>query len=61
LYTVSVPAAPVNRLFAGLSRLEQRLMRLRVRWPLGSSLLTVVEKPCECDCQATVDRYISTA
>jgi len=61
LYTVSVPAAPVNRLFAGLSRLEQRLMRLRVRWPLGSSLLAVVEKPCERDCQATVGRYTTTA
>ena len=41
----TVPAAPVNSLFAGLSRLEQRLMRLDLRWPLGSSLLAVVAKP----------------
>jgi len=44
-YTVIVPPAPVNRLFAGLSRTEQRLMRLGVHWPLGSSLLAVVERP----------------
>jgi 2-polyprenyl-3-methyl-5-hydroxy-6-metoxy-1,4-benzoquinol methylase len=44
-YTVTVPAAPVNSLFAGLSRTEQRLMWLGVRWPLGSSLLAVVERP----------------
>jgi SAM-dependent methyltransferase len=44
-YTVTVPPAPVNRLFAGLSRTERRLMRLGVHWPLGSSLLAVVEKP----------------
>ncbi len=44
-YTVSVPPGPVNRLFASLSRTEQRLMRLGVHWPLGSSLLAVVEKP----------------
>jgi SAM-dependent methyltransferase len=44
-YTVTVPSAPVNRLFAGLSHTEQRLMQLGVRWPLGSSLLAVVERP----------------
>jgi SAM-dependent methyltransferase len=44
-YTVTVPAAPVNRLFAGLSRTEQRLMQRGVRWPLGSSLLAVVARP----------------
>ena len=44
-YTVTVPPGPVNRLFASLSRTEQRLMRLGVHWPLGSSLLAVVEKP----------------
>jgi SAM-dependent methyltransferase len=44
-YTVTVPATPVNRLLIGLSRLEQRLMRFGLRWPLGSSLLAVVEKP----------------
>jgi hypothetical protein len=46
-YTVTVPPGPVNRLFAGLSRTEQRLMRLGVHWPLGSSLLAVLEKPRE--------------
>ena len=44
---LTVPSAPVNRLFAGLSRTEQRLMRLGVRWPLGSSLLAVVARPRE--------------
>jgi SAM-dependent methyltransferase len=44
-YTVTVPSALVNRLFAGFSRTEQRLMRLGVSWPLGSSLLLVVERP----------------
>jgi hypothetical protein len=44
-YTVTVPPAPVNRLFAGISRTEQRLMRLGVHWPLGSSLLAEVERP----------------
>lgn len=44
-YTPTVPPGPVNRLFAGLSRTEQRLMRLGVHWPLGSSLLAVLEKP----------------
>jgi SAM-dependent methyltransferase len=47
LYTVTIPAAPVNRLFAGLSRTEQRLMQLGVRWPLGSSLLAVVARSRE--------------
>ena len=47
-YTVIVPPAPVNRLFAGISRTEQRLMRLGVHWPLGSSLLAVVERPHGC-------------
>ena len=46
-YTVTVPSAPVNRLFAGLSRTEQRLIQLGVRWPLGSSLLAVVARPRE--------------
>ena len=44
-YTVTVPSVPVNKLFAGLSRIEQRLMQLGVRWPLGSSLLAVIERP----------------
>jgi SAM-dependent methyltransferase len=44
-YTITVPPTPVNSLFASLSRLEQRLMRLGLRWPLGSSLLAVVAKP----------------
>jgi 2-polyprenyl-3-methyl-5-hydroxy-6-metoxy-1,4-benzoquinol methylase len=43
-YTITVPPAPVNSVFASLSRLEQRLMRLGLRWPLGSSLLAVVAK-----------------
>jgi hypothetical protein len=46
-YTVTVPSAPVNSLFAGLSRTEQRLMQLGVRWPLGSSLLAVITRPRE--------------
>jgi SAM-dependent methyltransferase len=46
-YTVSVPSALVNRLCAGLSGAEQWLMRLGVRWPFGSSLLAVVERPHE--------------
>jgi SAM-dependent methyltransferase len=46
-YTVTVPSAPVNSLFAGLSRIEQRLMQLGVHWPLGSSLLAVVERSHE--------------
>jgi SAM-dependent methyltransferase len=44
-YTVTVPPAPVNRLFAGISRTELKLMRLGVHWPLGSSLLAVAERP----------------
>lgn len=44
-YTVTVPCAPVNSLFTGLSRTEQRLMRLGIRWPLGSSLLAVIARP----------------
>lgn len=43
-YTVTIPSAPINTLFAGLSRTEQKLMQLGVRWPLGSSLLAVVER-----------------
>ena len=46
-YAVTVPSAPINTLFAGLSRAEQRLMQLGVRWPIGSSLLAVVERPHE--------------
>ena len=46
-YTVPVPSTPINTLFASLSRAEQRLMRLGVRWPIGSSLLAVVERPHE--------------
>lgn len=46
-YTVRVPSAPLNTLFASLSRAEQRLMRFGVRWPLGSSLLAVVKRPHE--------------
>src|SRR5438132_4976525 len=46
-YTVRVPFPPVNRLFVGLSRSEQRLMRFGICWPLGSSLLAVVERPRE--------------
>jgi putative transposase len=44
-YTVNVPSAPVNRLFTELSRLEQRFIHLGMRWPLGSSLLAVIEQP----------------
>jgi SAM-dependent methyltransferase len=44
-YTVTVPPGPLNRLFAGLSRTEQKLMRLGIQWPFGSSLLAVVERP----------------
>lgn len=44
-YTVTVPPTPVNRLFTSLSRTEQMLMRLGVHWPLGSSLLAVIENP----------------
>jgi len=44
-YTVTVPPGPLNRLFAGLSRTEQKLMRLGIHWPLGSSLIAVVERP----------------
>jgi SAM-dependent methyltransferase len=46
-YTVSVPFPPVNRLFVGLSRFEQRLMRFGIRWPIGSSLLAICERPRE--------------
>ena len=44
-YTPAVPPGPINRLCTGLSRTEQRLMRLGVHWPLGSSLLAVIERP----------------
>ena len=54
-YTVTVPPAPVNRLFAGISRTEQRLMRLGVHWPLGSSLLAVVERPQGLSLDAVTD------
>jgi 2-polyprenyl-3-methyl-5-hydroxy-6-metoxy-1,4-benzoquinol methylase len=46
-YTVTVPSPLINTLFASLSRAEQRLMRLGVRWPIGGSLLAVVERPHE--------------
>jgi SAM-dependent methyltransferase len=59
-YTVSVPPSPVNRLFAGLSRTEQRLMRLGVHWPLGSSLLAVVEKPRALSCAEALSASVNT-
>jgi SAM-dependent methyltransferase len=44
-YHVKVPAAPVNGLFAGLSRCENAIAnRLGLTPPLGSSLLAVVQK-----------------
>jgi SAM-dependent methyltransferase len=44
-YSVRVPPAPVNGLFFGLSSIEQSLMRLGLRLPVGSSLLAVVRRP----------------
>lgn len=44
-YTVTVPATPVNSVCLALSRLEQLCTRSGVRWPLGSSLLAVVQRP----------------
>jgi SAM-dependent methyltransferase len=44
-YRVRVPPAPVNGLLAAVSRTEQQLMRLGVHWPIGSSLLAVLQRP----------------
>lgn len=40
----SVPPEPSNRLFAGLSRLEQRTWG-RLPWPVGSSLMALAHRP----------------
>ena len=39
----SVPAAPANRFFAGLSRLEQRTWG-RLPWPFGTSLFAIARR-----------------
>lgn len=46
-YAVRVPSKPINALFSGLSRCELWLMRMGVRWPLGSSLLAVARRPLQ--------------
>jgi len=45
-YRVSVPPQPINRLFEGLTRVEQRISEtLRIPLPLGSSLLAIARRP----------------
>ncbi|MES2790669.1 MAG: class I SAM-dependent methyltransferase [Planctomycetota bacterium] len=47
-YRVDVPSAPVNALFAGLTRGENSVSNaLHLSPPLGSSLLAVVQRPIE--------------
>jgi hypothetical protein len=58
-YKVPLPSLPVNRLFAGLSRIEQRLLQLGVHWPLGSSLLAVIERPRASSLDAGVSVVVS--
>ena len=45
-YRVSVPPRPINWLFEGLTRVEQRVSEtLRIPLPLGSSLLAIARRP----------------
>ena len=45
-YRVDVPSAPVNAVFAGLTRLENAVSNLvHLSPPLGSSLLAVIQRP----------------
>ncbi len=47
-YRVDVPSAPVNLVFAGLTRCENALSNLLgLSPPLGSSLLAVIQRPLE--------------